>query len=107
MYRGLSGKPALVKEILSILDECKTCRVLPEDTFRAAAALREDDPALADKLADLSQLYTMYDSLCETTLPDPREALTRMAEALPAARSWTARTSILTASVRLHRRRSR
>lgn len=84
VYRGLSGKPALVKEILSILDECKTCRVLPEDTFRAAAALREDDPALADKLADLSQLYTMYDSLCETTLPDPREALTRMAEALPA-----------------------
>lgn len=83
VYRGLADKPDLVREMLTILDECKTCRVLPEDTFRAASELREDDPALADKLIDLSELYTMYDSLCETSLPDPREALTRMAEALP------------------------
>ena len=83
VYRGVADKPELIREMLSILDECKTCCVLPEDTFRAAAELREEDAALADKLSDLSQLYTMYNSLCETTLPDPREALTRMAEALP------------------------
>lgn len=83
VYRGLADKPRLVKEILGVLDECLTCRIRPEDTFRAAEELREEDPALSEKLGDLSQLFTMYQHLCETTLPDPREALTRMAEALP------------------------
>ena len=53
VYRGVADKPELIREMLSILDECKTCCVLPEDTFRAAAELREEDAALADKLSDL------------------------------------------------------
>lgn len=82
-YRGLSGKPALVREMLQVIDECKTCRVRPEDTFRAAGELRGEAPALAEKLDDVSQLFTAYDALCENSLPDPRDALTRMAEVLP------------------------
>ena len=82
-YRGLADKPELVKEMLTIIDECKTCRVRPEDTFRAAGELREEAPALAEKLSDLSQLFTAYEALCDNTLPDPRDALTRMAELLP------------------------
>lgn len=86
VYRGLPDKPALIREMLTVIDECKTCRVPPEDMFRAAQDLGGDDPALSEKLSDLSQLYTMYDHLCATALPDPREALTRMADALPGCR---------------------
>lgn len=82
-YRGLASKPALVKEMLTVIDECKTCRVRPEDTFRAAGELKEDAPALAEKLGDLSQLFTAYEALCENTLADPRDRLTRMAGLLP------------------------
>ncbi len=83
IYRGLADRPELVKEMLAIIDECKTCQVLPEDTFRAAEGLQQEDAMLSAKLLDISRLYTMYDSLCDTALPDPRDALTRMAEALP------------------------
>ena len=69
--------------MLTIIDECKTCRVRPEDTFRAAGELREEAPALAEKLSDLSQLFTAYEALCDNTLPRPGDALTRMAELLP------------------------
>ena len=82
-YRGLADKPELVKEMLRIIDECKTCRVRPEDIFAAAGQLQENAPVLAEKLRDVAQLFTVYDALCENTMPDPRDALTRMAELLP------------------------
>lgn len=33
----------------------------------------DEDAALSAKLCDLAQILTQYDSLCEETLPDPRD----------------------------------
>lgn len=84
-YRGLADRPAMAREVLRVLDELQTCAVRPEGLFEAAGQVREeeDDPALADKLTDLAQIYTAYDRLCAESLPDPRAAIDRLADELP------------------------
>lgn len=82
IYKGLYDKPIILNELLELFDECKTCCVKPEDTFRVSQDLKESSPALSEKMVDLSQVYTSYETLCENSLPDPRDALTRMAELL-------------------------
>src|SRR5699024_6950448 len=84
VYPGLTDRPELLREMLSVIDELKTCVKPPEALFHAAQELRADgDDLLARKLTDLGALYTAYDRLCEETLPDPRGLLDRVADALP------------------------
>ena len=84
VYPGLTDRPELLREMLSVIDELKTCVQPPEALFHAAQELRADgDDLLARKLTDLGALYTAYDRLCEETLPDPRGLLDRVADALP------------------------
>lgn len=82
VYHGLADRPAMAREVLSVLDEFQTCAVRPEELF-AAAEKAEEDRALAAKLLDLGQIYTAYDRLCGESLPDPRAALDRLADDLP------------------------
>lgn len=86
LYHGLYQKPAILNEFLELFDECKTCCVKPEHTFDVAVKLKETSPALAEKMIDLSQVYTSYEKLCNESLPDPRDMLTRMAELLPSCK---------------------
>lgn len=81
VWSGLSEKPELLEETLRLIDECKTCTVLPETLFRASEAC--EDNMLARKLSDLAQLQTAYDRLCDQSLPDPRDRLTHLRDALP------------------------
>ncbi len=77
---GISEKPELLREALRLIDEIKTCSIPPEELFRAGADC--EDSALSDKLTDLAQLLTDYERLCEESLPDPRDMLTKLRDAL-------------------------
>lgn len=83
VYAGASQKPETVRELLRAIDEFKCYGVSPEQLLQAAEELEDGQRALSDKLRDLGQFYTMYDRLCAVSLPDPRDALSLMAERLP------------------------
>lgn len=84
MYPSLSDRPELLREMLNVIDELKTCAQPPEAVFHAAQEMRADgDDLLARKLTDLGALYTAYERLCDETVPDPRGLLDRLADALP------------------------
>ena len=83
-WSGLADKPELLREALRLVDECKTCAVLPEQLF--AAAEESGEQALSAKLSDLAQLLTAYDRLCEQSLPDPRDRLTLLRDRLGESR---------------------
>ncbi|MGE4549038.1 MAG: PD-(D/E)XK nuclease family protein [Intestinibacillus sp.] len=83
IYAGASQKPETVRELLRAVDEFKCYGVLPEQLFEASEELAGEEEALAGKLRDLGQLYTMYDRLCAESLPDPRDALSLLAARLP------------------------
>lgn len=86
-WNGLADKPELLGEALSLIDECKTCMVSPDALFRASEESElDEDAALSAKLSDLAQLLTMYDSLCDESLPDPRDRLTRLRDGLAESR---------------------
>lgn len=83
VYAGASQKPEIVRELLRTMDECKCYSVQPEQLLQAAEDLTGEEDALANKLRDLGQVYTMYARLCAQSLPDPRDALSLMAARLP------------------------
>lgn len=84
VYTGLTDRPDLLREMLMVIDELKTCVQPPEALFHAAQQMRADgDELLAGKLIDLGALYTAYERLCEQTIPDPRSMFDRVADALP------------------------
>ncbi|MDO4270941.1 MAG: PD-(D/E)XK nuclease family protein [Eubacteriales bacterium] len=85
VWSGLADKPELLREALRLVDECKTCAVPPEKLFEAAE--ESADEALSAKLTDLAQLLTAYDRLCEQSLPDPRDRLTRLRDGLADSRA--------------------
>lgn len=80
---GALDQPELLRELLSVVDELKTCRIDPDDLFRAASDGKGEDPALAGKFQEIALVYAAYDRLCEETLPDPRDRMTLLADRLP------------------------
>lgn len=84
VYRRPSAKPAFLAGLLATLDECKSYRVAPDDLLAAAG---EDEGAAGDKLRDLGLIFGAYETLCQSTAADPRDKLTRLAQAL-AGSGW-------------------
>ncbi len=78
-------QPEILRELLTMVDELKTCRVQPEELFRAAGDGKKEDETLSRKLKELAVVYTAYDRLCAESLPDPRDRLTLLADRLPAS----------------------
>ncbi len=83
VYASAAERPEMVRELLQIIDEMKNCTILPEQLFEAMGQMHRDETELRAKLSDLAQIYTIYDRLCDESLPDPRDALTLLAERLP------------------------
>lgn len=79
-WSGLADKPELLREALSLIDECKTCAVPPQSLFEAAE--QAEDAALKAKLSDMAVLLTAYERLCDESLPDPRDRLTLLRDGL-------------------------
>jgi len=81
VWSGLAEKPELLEEAVALIDECKTCAVPSESLFDAMEQC--DDDALKEKLNNFAQLLTVYDNLCDNSLPDPRDRLTLLRAKLP------------------------
>ena len=79
VYARPSRRPAFLEELLSTLDELKSCCVRPEHLLQAAEGTGGDE---GDKLRDLGLICTAYEALAARTALDPRDRLTRTAEKL-------------------------
>ena len=79
VYQRPSRKPAFLSGLLATVDELKTCRITPEQLWNAGA---ESGGEEGDKLTDLSLIYGAYEALTARQGADPRDRLTRLAEAL-------------------------
>lgn len=79
VYRHPSKKAAFLAGLLDTLDECKSYAVTPRALAQAGGTL---GGAAGDKLQDLGLILEAYDALCQTLGADPRDRLTRLAEAL-------------------------
>lgn len=79
VYRVPSRRPAFLTGLLATLDECKSYQVPPEALYYAGEQL---GGMRGDKLRDLSLIFSAYGALTDRTAADPRDTLTRLAEAL-------------------------
>ena len=79
VYQRPSRKPAFLSGLLSTVDELKTCRIAPEQLWNAGT---ESGGEEGEKLTDLSLIYGAYEALTARQGADPRDRLTRLAEAL-------------------------
>ena len=79
VYARPSRRPAFLEELLSTMDELKSCCVRPELLIQAG---EEAGAGEGDKLRDLGLICTAYEALAARTALDPRDRLTRTAEKL-------------------------
>lgn len=78
-YAVPSKKPSFLSGLLATVDELKSYAVTPEALWEAA---EQAEGAQADRLRDLSLLYGAYNAMTARDLSDPRDRMTRLAEAL-------------------------
>ncbi len=81
VYAKPSRKPSFLMRMLSTMDELKSCRIDP-DTLAEAGEEEE-------KLRDLALIYGAYNALTDRVAADPRDRLTRLAQALEES-GWAA-----------------
>ena len=90
VLRRCSNRSAYLTGLLAAVDECKSCCITPAQLLDAARELGEE----GDKLHDLGLICTAYDALTAHTAADPRDRITRLAEALRECR-WAAGRDIV------------
>lgn len=74
VYAKPSAKPAFLEQMLSTIDELKTCCVTPEQLSRAG----EEN----ERLRDIALIYGAYEAVTARTAADPRDRFTRLNEKL-------------------------
>ena len=79
VYARPSKKAAFLEHLLSTSDELKSCCVLPEQLLEAAQGDQSSD---AQRLRDLGLILGSYEALTAERAKDPRDRLTRAAQAL-------------------------
>lgn len=79
VFAASSAKPEFLTQMLSAIDEFKSCCVTPADLRRAA---QESEGVLAQKLEELSLLLEGYDAVCAGSGQDPRDRMTQLLEQL-------------------------
>ncbi len=78
VYAKPSRKPEFLRRLLATSDELKSCRITPE----ALASAAEEAGREGEKLRDLALICGAYDAMAQQAGADPRDRLTRAAEAL-------------------------
>ncbi|MEG0597264.1 MAG: PD-(D/E)XK nuclease family protein, partial [Oscillospiraceae bacterium] len=84
VYRRPSQKPTFLSGLLTTLDECKSYCVPYQSLVETG---QETGGIAGDKLCDLGLIFGAYEALCARTALDPRDKLTRLADALKTC-SW-------------------
>ena len=79
IYRAPSRKPAFLTGLLATVDECRSCRVLPEQLIRAG---EEAGGQQGDKWRDIGLIYGAYEALTARSAADPGDRLDRLAAQL-------------------------
>lgn len=79
VYARPSRKPQFLSQLSATVDECKAAAITPEKLYEVSQAV---DGEAADKFYDLSLICGAYDALCAQQGADPRDKLTKLAEAL-------------------------
>ena len=82
-YKTLPHKPAVLKEMLAVIDRFKCCKIMPEDVLQA---YEDAEGVLKEKLLDISGLYMAYNR--RSRRRDPREKLDLLAERIGDARMF-------------------
>ena len=78
-YAAVETKPEFLTGLIDGIDEFKRCCITPQEL---AAAAKETEGSLAQKLEELSLLMESYDTLCSRGKRDPRDQMTWMLEQL-------------------------
>ena len=79
VYQRPSRKPAFLSSLLATVDELKSCCITPEQLWSAGS---ETGGSEGDKLTDLALICGAYEAMTARKWADPRDKLTRLAEAL-------------------------
>ena len=79
VYQRPSRKPAFLNSLLATVDELKSCCITPEQLWEAGGDIGGGE---GDKLSDLSLIYGAYEAMTARRWADPRDRLTRLAQAL-------------------------
>ncbi len=79
VYRRPSAKSAFLTGLLATADECKSYRVSPRQLLETGELLEGLE---GEKLRDLGLILQTYDALTEQVAADPRDRLTRLAQAM-------------------------
>ncbi|MEA4955762.1 MAG: PD-(D/E)XK nuclease family protein [Pseudoflavonifractor sp.] len=83
VYARPSRKPQFLTQLAATVDECKSSSISPEKLWEVA---RETEGETGDKFADLALICGAYEALTLRRGADPRDKLTRLAEALAGCR---------------------
>ena len=75
VYRAPSRKPAFLTGLLATVDECRACRVTPEQLVQAGEAAGGQQ---GDKWRDIGLIYAAYEALAAAGPADPRDRLDRL-----------------------------
>lgn len=78
-YAAVETKPEFLTGLIDGIDEFKRCRITSQDL---AAASRQTEGSLAQKLEELALLMEGYDGLCSRGKRDPRDQMTWILEQL-------------------------
>lgn len=79
VYRHPSRKSSFLSGLIATADECKSCRVAPAQLLETADWV---GGLAGDKLRDLGLILGAYDALTQRVAADPRDRLTRLAQAI-------------------------
>ena len=83
LYGAARRQPPLQLSLLAAIDECRLCRIAPEDVSAVAAA-RDDN--LGDKLRDLALVYDAYEAYVSRSGLDPTDRLALLAARIGGSR---------------------
>jgi ATP-dependent helicase/nuclease subunit B len=79
VYARSSQKPAFLSGLLATVDECKSYRVSAEALMETGDELGNQQ---GEKIKELGMIFAAYDAMTARIAADPRDKLTRLAEAL-------------------------
>lgn len=87
VYQSAAKSGRITDLMLTAVDELKLCGISPEDLTSTAGTLHSR--GLAQKLRELGAVYAAYDALVAASYLDSRDDLTRLAQVLEGADSFS------------------
>ncbi len=72
-YAAVESNPEFLEELVSAIDEFKQCCITPGDLDFAS---KQSEGVFAQKLEELSLLYSTYDGICAQSKRDPADQMT-------------------------------